>query len=361
MTRTSTWIALGLCSVLICGCLGYRLTPAEVVQNTQEALKEMGACRSVLDLEIDTDLLKDSVSLELWEQNPGHLKIQVLSAVNPQLAGLVFTTDGEQSMYYSAHANQVLVGPADRVKLPSILEALIESRRAWVQSADPDQARIVAREREEGLVVYQVQIPIEGTGYAQYVVDARHWWVREVSYSDEYLGEGRIQVREIECFAELPAVRFELDIPAGVPISEIGVADNRPLSIAEAQMAVDFPLRTPVYLPAGTQFSVAYRLDKNVAMAYTGERSFTLVQGEDIGRIPEEKATPIPLRGRQAMMISDVEHGGVVLTWREGGLQFSIAGVLEPDEIVRIAESLDLASKNLEIDQSAEHTSEQGN
>jgi hypothetical protein len=168
-------------------------------------------------------------------------------------------------------------------------------------------------------------------------------------------------VREIECFADLPAVQFELDIPDGAPISEIGVAENRPLSIPEAQMAVDFPLRTPGYLPAGTHFSVAYRLDKNVAMAYTGERSFTLVQGEDIGRIPEEKATSIPLRGQQAKMISDVEHGGVVLTWREGGLQFSIAGALEPGEIILIAESLDLASKNLEIDQSAEPTSDQGN
>jgi hypothetical protein len=168
-------------------------------------------------------------------------------------------------------------------------------------------------------------------------------------------------VREIECFENLPARQFELDIPDGAPISEIGVADNRPLSIAEAQMAVDFPLQTPGYLPAGTQFSVAYRLDKNVAMAYTGERSFTLVQGEDIGRIPEEKATPIPLRGRQAMMISDVEHGGVLLTWRENGLQFSIAGALEPDEIIHIAESLDLASRSLESDQSAEHNSDQGN
>jgi hypothetical protein len=264
-------------------------------------------------------------------------------------------------MYYSAHTNQVLVGPADRVKLPSVIETLIESRRAWVQNADPDQARIVAREREEGLVVYRIKVPIEETGYAQYVVDARRWWVSEIAYSDEYLGEGRIQVREMECLADLPAMQFELEIPEGAPISEIGVADNRPLSIPEAQMAVDFPLRTPVYLPAGTQFSVAYQLDKNVAMAYTGERSFTLVQGEDIGRIPEEKATPIPLRGRQAMMISDVEHGGVVLTWREGGLQFSIAGVLEPDEIILIAESLDLASKNLESDPSAEHTSDQGN
>jgi hypothetical protein len=61
------------------------------------------------------------------------------------------------------------------------------------------------------------------------------------------------------------------------------------------------------------------------------------------------------------MMISDVEHGGVVLTWHEDGLQFSIAGVLEPDEIIHIAESLDLASKNLEIDRSADRTSEQGN
>jgi hypothetical protein len=359
VTRT-TWIVLGLCSLLIGGCLGHRLTAAEVVRHTQAALGGMGACHSILDLEIDTDLLKDSISLELWEQNPDRLKVRVLSAVNAQLRGLVFSTDGRQSVSYSPHTNQALIGPADRVKMPLLIERLIQARVEWIQGADPEKARIIARERDGGLVVYRIRIPLSQDGYAEYGIDARQWWVRRITYEDGYLGAGVVYVRLLECFAELDTAQFDLDIPDGVPISKVAMEDNRPLTIKEAQMAVPFPLRTPGYLPEGTRFSVAYQLDKNVAMVYTGERSFTLVQGPSIGQVPQERATPIPLRGRQATVISDVEHDGLVLTWREDGLQFSIAASLDQEEVVRIAESLQLAFKSPDVGQDGERTSDQG-
>ena len=341
--RVLVW---GMCLLSVSGCLGRRLTPAQVVRQTQAALSQMQACRSVLHLDMDTDLLKDSVSLEVWEQPPGFLKVRVLSAVNPQLQGMAFTTDGKQSMSYSPHANQVLVGPADRVKMPLVLERLLEARTDWIRRADPAEATMVAKERKDGLVVYEVQIPLPAAGYVQVAVDARQWWVRQITYEDEYLGRGQIRVREIECLDELEAAQFVLDVPGDVPITEVSMEDSRPLTMEEAQRAVPFPLRTPGHLPQGTEFVAAYRLDKNVALVYAGERSFTLVQGPGIGPVPREQATPLPLRGQQAVVISDTEGEGWVVTWREDGLQFSVAGTLEQQEIVRIAESLELASKS---------------
>jgi hypothetical protein len=91
---------------------------------------------------------------------------------------------------------------------------------------------------------------------------------------------------------------------------------------------------------------MAYQLDNNVALVYTGEHSFTLVQGPGIGRVPQEGATTIGLRGQQANLIPDPEHAGMVLTWREDGLQFSISGSLERSEIIQLAESLELAFKS---------------
>jgi hypothetical protein len=353
-------LVLGMCLLGAIGCLEHRLTAAEVVRHTQASLDEMSACRSILDLDIDTDLLKDSISLEVWEQRPAALKVQVLSAVNPQLQGMAFTTDGQQSTSYSSHANQALIGPANRVKMPLVLERLLEVRTDWIQMADPEEAAIAAKEREGGLVMYKVRIPLSAAGYAQYAVDARQWWVRQIVYEDEYLGKGQIDVREVECFSELAAIQFALDIPSGVPITKVSMEDSRPLTMEEAQMAVPFPLRTPLYLPAGTRFTVAYQLDKNVALVYAGERSFTLVQGPGIGQVPQEQATPVPLRGQQAMAISDAEREGWVLTWREDGLQFSISGSLEQQEIIRIAESLELAFKSTEDSQDAGHVIEKG-
>jgi hypothetical protein len=344
----------------VTGCLERRLTAAEVVRHTQAALDELGACHLVLALDIDTDLIVDSVSLEVWEQDPGSLKVHVLSAVNPQLRGMVFYTDGQESISYSPHANRVMVGPAGRVKMPLVLDLLLKGRTDWIQQADPDAATIVAKEREHGLVIYEVQIPLLTGGYARYAVDARQWWIREITYEDQYAGRGQLRVCEMSCSPEFAPGQFALDIPSGVPVTQVPTTDSRRLTMEEAQMVVPFPLQRPGYLPEGTRFVMAYQLDNNVAMVYAGEKPFTLVQGSGIGPVPQERATPVALRGQQALVVADVEREGWVLTWREDGLQFSVAGSLEQSEVIRIAESLEPASGGTAGEQNAGPVTGQG-
>jgi hypothetical protein len=352
-------LLLGLCLLGVSGCVRQRLTAADVVRYTQSAQADMHACHSLLRLDIDTDLLKDSILVNVWEQGES-LKVRVLSAVNPQVDGIAYTTDGRKSTSYLPHADQVLVGPADRVKLPLVLERLLTARTDWIRLADPEEATLVAKERQNGLVMYEVQLPLSAAGYVQVAVDARQWRVRQIIYEDEYLGKGHISVREVECFPELEDAQFVLDIPQDVPITEISMQDSRPLTMEEAQRTVAFPLHIPAFLPAGSRFVAAYRLEDNIALVYNGERSFTVVQGPGIGHVPQEEAAVVPLRGRQAMVISDTEGEGWVLTWREDGLQFSVAGTLEQQEIIRIAESLVLASESADERSDVERDAGQG-
>ena len=341
-----TWIALILSLLALSGCLSYRLTPDQVVVYAQDALSEMSACHSVLEVEIDTDLLKDTISAEVWEQPPNGLKVEVRSSANPQLRGLEYVTDGTHSQLYVPQAGQVLVGAADLVRLPSIIERLVDVRREWIRGADPQLARLIVRERENGLVMYKIEFPLQQGGSAQCWIDARQWWVRRITYQDAYLGTGEVMVRDLDCAADgasaLSSEALVLDIPDGVPIKEVTVEDNRPLNLDEAQLAVSFPLRTPSYLPDDTRFSVAYQLDKNLALVYVGQHTFTLMQGPEILGVPQENANPVMLRGQQGMVVQDRQRGGLVLVWQEAGLQFSIAGSMDQDEAVRIAESMTL-------------------
>ena len=355
-----SWVLVLACLALLSGCLGHRLTAAEVVGHTQAALDRSGACHSILDLDIDTDLLKDSISLQVWEQEPGYRKIKVLSAENVQLRGMAFATDGGQSVLYTPDANQVLVGPADQVKMPQVIERLVRARTDWIREANPDQASIVARAREGGLVTYQVQFPIGEGGSVSYTVDARQWWVRHVSYEDKYLGKGRMLVRKMACGPALAASHFDVAFPDGVPIKEVLEGDDRSLTIEQAQTAVAFPLRTPAYLPPGMRLSVVYRADKNVVIVYEGEGSFALVQGPHVESVSPEVATPVHLRGRQAKMTIDAENDSTRLTWAEDGLEFSIAGSLEQQELIRIAESLEPAFQGTERGLGADSVPSQG-
>jgi hypothetical protein len=363
VARTRIWLVLVLCSLLGEGCLGYRLTAAQVVLSTRGAALAADACHFVLDIQMQTDLLNDSMLLEVWERAPGQRRVQVLAANNPQLDGIAFATDGDQSTFYSPHAQQVLMGPTEIVQMPSVIERLIDVWREWIERVEPEEARLVSREREEGLVVYRVEIPLAQRGHALYSIDARQWWVRDVLYQDDYLGSGHIRVRQTDCWSsaktDLPDWRFTLDLPDAVPVVEVAGEDNRPLTLEEAQLAVSFPLRTPTYVPRGTDFSAAYQLDKNMALVYLGERPFTLVQGPFIGVIPEDRATPIVLRGRPAAIIQEEGQEDLVLVWQESDLKFSIAGSLSREEALRIAESLRLTFRSAEAKAASELTHEQ--
>jgi hypothetical protein len=352
-------LLLGICLIFV-GCLGRRLTAAEVVRRMQASLDERGACHSILDLDIDTDLLKESVSLEVWEQGPRSRKVRVLSAVNPQLQGMAFATDGDQSMLYFPHVDQFLVGPVNRVRMPLVLEVPVEGGAEWLRLAGPETATIVAKERADGLVMYEVQVPLSAGGYARYSVDARQWWVREIEYEDAYVGWGQLRVREVSCHLDMAPSQFALDVPSDVSITEVSTDDNRLLTIEEAQMSVPFPLREPGYLPEGTEFREAYPLGGSIAMEYVGEKPFTLIQGPGISYVPREQATLVALRGQQATAIRDREHGGWELSWREDGLQFSVAGTLEQKEIIRIAESLQPVFKDAEGGQNADRAIDRG-
>ena len=346
------WLALG-------GCLSHRLTPDQVVVSAQEALSGMDDCHAVLEMEVDTDLLKDTVLAEVWQSASNGLKVEVQSSTSPQLRGLEYVTDGTTSQLYDPQANQVLVGAADLVRMPSVIEQLVAARQQWIQEADPQLARLITRERENGLVMYQIEFPLQEGGAAQCWIDARQWWVRRIAYQDAYLGTGQVTVRDLDCSPDaVPALT--LDIPDGVPIKEVTVEDNRPLSLEDAQLAVSFPLRTPAYLPEGTAFSVAYQLDKNLALVYAGKHSFTLMQGPEILGVPQDNATTVVIRGQQAMVVRDPEQGGLVLVWQEDGLQFSIAGSIDQDEATRIAESMELTFKGVDAGGAAGASDDQG-
>ena len=352
LRRAWAWLALGVSMLTLGGCLSYRLTPDQVVNYAQQALSDMNACHSTLEIEVDTDLLKDSISAEVWERSPSDLKVKVRSSANPQLRGLEFVTDGSQSQLYVPRANEVLVGAAELVRMPSVIERLVSARRDWIQGADPLLTRLIAKERENGLMVYQIEVLLQQGGSAQCWIDAGQWWVRRIAYQDTHLGTGTVIVRDLDCSAGAlgsDSAPFVLDIPAGAPIKEVTVENNRPLSLDEAQLAVSFPLRTPSYLPEGTNFAVAYQLDKNLALVYTGKRSFTLMEGPEILEVPQENAKQVSVRGRQATIVPDPQHGGLVLIWQEEGLQFSIAGSMEEGEATRIADSMERTFKGTSI------------
>lgn len=220
MRKATAWALLGLWALAAFGCLHRRLDGAEVVSLAQRALSQPKAAHLVLQIEIDTDLIKDSLVVEVWEKPPQQMRVQVLSADTPQFRQLAFAIDGATSTLYVPHADKVMVGPRDLVRMPAVLEEAIRARREWILATDAQAARVLARERLGGLVVYKIEAQRGQTGWAHFWVDVRDWFVRKIAYQDEYLGSGTIVVEQLEYNADL-ADQFAFEPPAGVPVIEV--------------------------------------------------------------------------------------------------------------------------------------------
>lgn len=342
LRNSPTWIVLGLVVLLAVGCVSHRLSGAEVIHLAQQALAAHRAWHLILDIEIDTDMIKDSLSVEVWEEQPSQVKLVVLDAQNAQLRQLAFASDGTESLSFSPHRSEVTVGPVDLVKMPSVLASLIEAYSDWILRADAYQARVVAIERQEGLVLYNVTLPLS-QGNASYWIDARDWLVRKITYEDDYLGRGAITVRSIERADDWPDSTFDLAIPDGVPITEVSVKEDDPLTLQEAQAAADFSLRVPTYPPVRDfpESVVAYQIGEKIVVLYTGQPAFTLLQGREIEPAPAGEGTEVSVADQGAMLFQDEQGGGRLLLWQEGDIQYSLAGNLASEELIRIAESLE--------------------
>jgi outer membrane lipoprotein-sorting protein len=222
MVRVRRYIYLGLCMLLV-SCLRERMTGEQVIALAQQSLHQEKGLHALLDIDVDTDLIKDVLSVELWEAPPERLKLVVLESGNPQLRDLGFTTDGSQSKSYLPHANTVTEGPAASVKLPSVLETPVEARRKWILDADAETSRVIGVERDSGRVLYHVQATVGTVEEVQFWIDAHDWLVWRVVYEDTYLGNGTIALREVQLMDSVPESSFELDVPSGVPVTQVGM------------------------------------------------------------------------------------------------------------------------------------------
>jgi hypothetical protein len=314
---------------------------AEVVRRAQQAVDDAAPCHVVLDIEIDTDLVKDTLVVELWEAPPERFKLVVLQAQSAQLRRLAYTTDGEQSILYSPHAGQVAVGAPELVRLPAVLEPVVLARRVWIAAAEVNQARVVSVERDGGLVLYHVEVPSRRREAVWFWIDARDWLVRRATYVDDYLGEGTIRVRELQRFAALPDAAFELNVPEGVPVVSQPIESEQLFTFREAQTVANYRLRQPTHIPPETRLDYGYQIGQDIALVYGGEHPFTLVQGPTVRSAAELVGTEAVVRGRKAVLTRDEASGRLVLTWSDENLRFSLAGALSREELVRIAESLE--------------------
>jgi len=370
------WIAglslLAVLSLLVGGCES-RPTAEEIVAQMRAVEANTEDAHAVVAFSAQTQAMDVELVVEMWEKKPDKFRAEVLEASDGDIVGAVSVTDGQQAWMYHPGENEVVVGDLQALSETGMDEAdVLNPRQAlemmdeviqWV--LDNYDVRLVGEEDLDGAATYVLEftprpgeetalpIPIDkGTLW----VEQERWIALQAKFEGGTLGQGSMRVRSVEFNVGVDDDRFRFDVPADADVIDVETTQPTPLTLDEARAQAGFTLLVPGYVPDGATLIYVFSANGAFTLHYDHSPiSFTVTQrllreGEDLEQQIEERfsrqvqeqqvtVSDQVVRDQTATLIADGQ-GNHFLTWTEDGVVVIIAGRIDPDEILRVAESL---------------------
>ena len=340
--------------LLLAGCQ-QSPTAEEIVAKMQEVEASTEDVHAVVQFDVREGDKTESAVVEVWEKSPDKIRVEVLEADSSEVsAGAIAVSDGAQVWIYDPTENEVLtgdagaIGPDDAPANPRDLVRSVDEGLDWVQ--EHADAKLVGKEDVAGVATYvleftpkeDVEQPLPVTGSAKMWVDQKRWVALRAEFVVEGVAEGKMLVRSFELNTGIDDTRFQFEVPEGAQVIAIDQKKPTHLTLDEAVAEADF-LLVPSYVPEGVTLIDVFKLQEGYVFYYDhSETTFTVIQGPfPMGReIPGAKSE-VTVRGQPATLIADEARGNALLTWEEDGITIAIAGRIDKDEIVKVAESLE--------------------
>ncbi|MCL7452763.1 MAG: DUF2092 domain-containing protein [Anaerolineae bacterium] len=338
-------------SLLLAGC-GQRITAEEIVTRMRETLEATEDASAVVSASVDAQGIQMSATAKVWEKSPGYLRAEVLEASRPALVGAIVVTDGEQAWYYDPGRNVVLTGPIGEVDMPLPQEMLLELQGTIQFVLDASEVTLAGEETVAGHDAYKLTLTpkddgsatiFPGNGTATLWVDKEQWMVLKAQYEAGSFGQGGLEVQEYTLNPGLSEDLFTFQAPEGAEVVQVGEQQAMPLTLEEARAQAGFPLLVPDYVPGDATLVEVLKAGDSIIFRYdhSPDVAFTLVQGHELaGPPPLGGEQGIRVRGQDATAITDEVGGNTFLYWTENGVTISVAGHIELDEALQVAESL---------------------
>jgi outer membrane lipoprotein-sorting protein len=347
-------VVLGVLAVLslLMGACQSQPSVEEIVAKMKEVEATTNDAHGVLELSINALGMDEEMVIEVWEKAPSKTKAEVLESSNPEYAGSVVVSDGEQIWVYMPEENKVLVGEIGPGEPTSPRYAIEMMEKAIQYVVDTSDVRLLGEEEVAGVPTYKLEFtPKEGEGAflpvgstATLWVDKGRWVVLQAHLIGDAVGEGWMRVRSFEINTDLDDGIFVFEVPASAEVQNVESKEPIPLTLDEARSEAPF-LLVPEYVPDGaTLVQVLKWWEGHYVLHYNDGvgTTFTIVQGpawspEDV---PLGKSSEVTVRGQEATLISNEVSGTTFLIWEEGEETITIAGQIATDEILAVAESL---------------------
>ncbi len=301
------------------------------------------------------------------------LRVEVLSASQEDMGGVVFVADGVQFWLWNPVKNTVLTGtlaelkgkmaeraaaydgeydfdhekPADVEHPETPAEAVAKLTEYFTveKMGTEDVAGTPANKLRLIPIAEQMPEQIRAAGGLFYA------WFRAadnaplaLEYTGSALGGGKATAVQLDLNQGVDDGQFSFIIPEGAEVINIADLEAPQVETLGEADAAALGLLVPVSLPDGAVLLETVDMMGTAVQRYSlpDGQSFTIAQGTPNDRFaPDGDSQTMTVRGVSATLYSDEANARTLLTWTEGETQFWIGGDLTPEETLAIAESLE--------------------
>jgi outer membrane lipoprotein-sorting protein len=271
-----------------------------------------------------------------------------------ELAGMVMVTNGSTMWTYDPAKNQVT-----KMALPEDMPSEMDYTELVKNLLDENDIAIEGIEDVGSRSAYVIDATPKDGGEIGIITRMRVWVDREnwmligieVYDKDDNL-ISKVEYRDITFNTGIPDSEFIFETPEGATVVETSLEDMVPkeMTLEEARANLTFDPKTPSYLPEGYEFDHAMLLgdlygseQEILSLKYTNGSGILHLRecasdGSDQLKPAMGEPEIVEINGTDGEFTS--MFGRNSIQWSADGIDYSLSGAIEKDELVNVAESL---------------------
>jgi len=267
-----------------------------------------------------------------------------------ELAGTVMVTNGSTMWTYDPANNQVT-----KVALPDDMPSGMDYTQIVKGILDENDISLEGVEDVGGRSTYVIEATPKNESNRTLISRTRVWVDREnwmLLGTEMHDADGdpmvKVEYQDITFNTGVLDSEFIFEAPVGAEVIETSLEDMMPkeMTLDEARANLTFDPRVPSYLPEGYEFDhviVTGGMREVVSLQYTnGDEQLYLAEwiSDDTKQSGTMMGEPeiVSINGTDGEFTS--MFGMNTLQWSADGIDYSLSGAIEKDELVKVAESL---------------------
>ncbi|MEA1945205.1 MAG: outer membrane lipoprotein-sorting protein [Euryarchaeota archaeon] len=349
MKKQIAAVLMVLAAVLLTGCVDQmsEMSADQIaarMEAKQESIKDFSAMMVMTSFAGETE----TTHAKIMTKMPDKTRSEFIEPA--EFAGTSAVRNGSTMWMYDPAKNQVT-----KMTLPEDEPFEMDYTELVKDLMDENDISYKGTENVGGRSTYVIEATPKDESKRKFISKTRVWVDREnwmLLGTEMYDADGnpmvKVEYRDITFNTGIQDSEFIFEVPEGAEVVETSLEDRMPkeMTLEEARANLTFDLRTPSYLPEGYEFDHAMMFGEERNRVY-----LTYMNGSErlhiAERISDDTEQSRPRMGEPEIVSINGTDGeftsmfGInTLGWSADGIDYSLSGAIEKDDLVNVAESI---------------------